>query len=53
MKKRLNGSISFSLNESADLFLLLTRIYVGNYDLSISERYFVKSLLSTYLTYNK
>lgn len=51
MKKNINGSVSFSLNESAYLCLLLIRLYVGNYDLSVSERYFIKSFLSVYLNH--
>lgn len=48
MKKNFNGSLSFTPNESADLCLFLTRIYLGKYYLSISECKFIRDIISTY-----
>lgn len=53
MKKKFNGSLSFTPNESADLCLLLTRIYLGKYDLYISEWKFIREIISTYFNDNK
>lgn len=52
-EKKFNGSLSFTPNESADLCLLLTRIYLGKYDLPISEWKFIREIISTYFNNNK
>lgn len=49
MKKTFNGSLHFTPDESADLFLLCSR----KYELSISEWKFLKKIISTYLTDDK
>lgn len=50
MKKNINGSLHFTPNESCDLCILLTRIYLGNFDLTNSDLNFVKNIISSYLS---
>ena len=49
MEKKFNCSLSFTPNESADLCF----IYLGKYDLSISEWKFIREIISTYFNNNK